>query len=598
MADRHRAAFYISTAIDYVNAPPHLGHAYEKIAADVVARFQRMQGKPVFFLIGTDEHGAKVAKTAADRDILPQAHADAMAQQFIKTWKLLDISYNRFVRTTEPAHHEVVTSLWRTLCENGDIHKASYTGNYCTGCESFLGERDLTDAGTCRIHQRLPEPVSEENYFFRLSRYKAPLTKLINSGDFVLPAFRRQEVLKMLDQLDDISVSRPRTSVSWGIPVPDDPDQVIYVWIDALSNYLTGIGYPHHTAQFEQFWPADCHMIGKDILRFHALYWPAMLMAAGIELPRSLFAHGFINLNDAKISKSLGNVVVPADLMSEFELPNADAIRYYLMTATAFGQDGNFTVGEFKTRVNADLSNNLGNLLNRTLNMTTKYFEGRVPALPGMTSSDALYVPDIDYLAAITADYTALTLSSEARQQWKDGYQFPESSDNPLFLVDTWRAHTHYLPSRPFDQFSDDIRYKLNGMDFEFALFTMFQQLINPVNTFIDTQAPWGLAKAGDTDALACVLYSTLERIRQVALMLYPVIPTLSKNIFDQLGYTTSLTPDNDPDRPKHLLLNGQPVAWSMLTEQPLPFEQPIALAGPILPRLGEELAGTQAKKR
>ncbi len=367
--------YYITTAIDYVNAAPHLGHAYEKIATDVMARFQRLLGKEVFFLTGTDEHGTKVEKTAQARGLTPRAHTDEMVEEFKKAWQYLNLTYDRFIRTTDKDHYEVVEYLWRTMAAKDDIYKASYTGLYCSGCENFVTVRDLTEEGFCPNHQRPPEEVKEENYFFRLSKYKDAIRAHIQKNpDFVLPAFRAEEVLKMLEDVEDISVSRNKNSVSWGIPVPDDAEQVIYVWIDALSNYVTGIGYQKDEALFSKFWPADVHMIGKDILRFHAVYWPAMLISAGLELPRQIFAHGFININDAKISKSIGNVVSPFTLQERFDLPSPDPIRYYLMTVATFGQDGSFTEEDFKLKVNADLANNLGNLLNRTLNMTNKYF--------------------------------------------------------------------------------------------------------------------------------------------------------------------------------------------------------------------------------
>ncbi|MBK8189700.1 MAG: methionine--tRNA ligase [Vampirovibrionales bacterium] len=587
MTPSPRPSYAITTAIDYVNAPPHLGHAYEKIAADVMARFQRLMGRDVFFLTGSDEHGAKVAQTAATQGLTPPAYVDAMAARFQQAWKSLHLSHNRFIRTTEPAHYAVVESLWRQMVEKGDIYKASYTARYCSGCESFLTDRDLDDQGQCRIHRRAPEPVAEENWFFRLTRYKDDLRALIDSGTFVRPAFRVAETLNMLEELEDISVSRPKTSVAWGIPVPDDPDQTIYVWIDALSNYVTGLGLGQDAAQFERYWPADCHLVGKDILRFHALYWPAMLMSAGLAPPRSVFAHGFINLNDAKISKSLGNVVCADDLMTRFSLPNPDAIRYYLMTATTFGQDGNFTEDDFKRRVNANLANNLGNLLNRALNMTQKYFDGRVPTPPGLEAS-ALYVEDAAALDALRAEYDALEEGSEARAAWKTGYHFPQSGIR--FLAAPWRANADYLSGEAVARFADDIRYKYELFDFEFALFTLFERIIAPVNLFIDEKAPWTLAKNGETERLAAVLYSVLERLRQIALLLSPVCPSMAAQIWSQLG-------DDVDSSGLEPLLNGRPARWEALYDALEPG-RPIRLTGPILPRLDDDLAGPDGKKK
>ncbi|MDX2084624.1 MAG: methionine--tRNA ligase [Candidatus Melainabacteria bacterium] len=586
-ADTHAPTppFYLTTAIDYVNAAPHLGHAYEKVAADVVARFHRLLGQPVFFLTGTDEHGIKVEKTALQKGLAPKAYTDTMAPAFQTTWDLLGIVPDRFIRTTDADHYQVVAHLWNTLKAKGDIYKAAYTGNYCSGCETFLTERDLNERGECRIHLKTPEAVQEENYFFKLSAYRDAIrTHIEQNPNFILPAFRAQEVLQLLDEIEDISVSRSRQAVSWGIPVPDDDDQVIYVWIDALSNYLTGVGYQTNAALYERFWPANLHIIGKDILRFHAIYWPAMLLSANIPLPKTVFAHGFINLNDAKISKSIGNVVAPQDVMARFSLTTPDPIRYYLMSVTTFGQDGNFTEDDFKARINADLANNLGNLVNRSLNMTVKYFEGKVPTLP--TAPELLYQNDTAYLHQLTQEFDAL--SAEEKNPWKDGYHFPTDPGGMPYLNSALRQHPHYLPSRLWDQFVDDVRFKYACYDFEFALFTTFTHLVSPVNLFIDQMAPWSLAKAGDTDALAHVLYSVLERIRQLAILLCPVIPSLSCNILCQLGYAAE-------NRSGQLWINAQPVTWNHLYA-PLPYSQTLQPTGPLLPRLDSELAGTAKK--
>lgn len=522
-ADMSENTYYITTAIDYVNAPPHLGHAYEKIATDVMARFQRLLGKEVFFLTGTDEHGTKVEKTAQGRGVTPKQHTDELVEEFKKAWQYLNITYDRFIRTTDTDHYAVVAHLWQVMAEKGDIEKRSYEGLYCYGCEKFMTERDLNEAGECPLHDRKPETVEEENYFFKLSNYKEAILKHLDANpEFVLPKFRADEVRKMLEDLEDISVSRHKNSVSWGIPVPGDPDQVIYVWIDALSNYITGVGYQHDAGQLAKFWPADVHVIGKDILRFHAIYWPAMLMSAGIELPKQVFAHGFININEAKISKSLGNVVSPFTLQERFELPNPDPIRYFLMTVASFGQDGSFTEDEFKLKVNADLANNLGNLLNRSLNMTNKYFEGQVPpsayAKPGLLHGDGV--------AEVLQAYEA--------------FDFQKAAELILSLVD-W------------------------------------------ANKEINDKEPWTLFKEEKHTELADLMYTVLETLRQVAIMLSPITPVLADEIWTQLGYPAPLS---------ELMPH-----WDDIGQICLPVGQRVNLKGPILPRLDSELAGASKKK-
>ena len=561
--------FYISTAIDYVNAEPHLGHAYEKIATDVVARFQRLMGRPVFFLTGSDEHGTKIEKTAAKRGLTPKQHTDEMVEAFKAAWDYLNLSYDRFIRTTDPEHYAVVAQLWRKLAAKGDIYKKRYQGLYCAGCEKFVNERDLDEAGNCPHHQAPPEVVEEENYFFRLTRYKEALqalvkgesfvppegTESIQIKDFVKPEFRALETLGMIEDLEDISVSRNKSAVSWGIPVPDDEEQVIYVWIDALSNYITGIGYLQETDQqkalFEKFWPANIHMVGKDILRFHAIYWPAMLMAASIAPPQQVFAHGFININDAKISKSVGNVVSPFTLRDRFDLPNPDPIRYYLMTVATMGQDGSFTEDDFKLRVNADLSNNLGNLLNRTISMVGKYFEGVVPA-------------------------TTIKASGRGGSCALPGKNDGSPQEAPLQGV---------LGDRR-KQF-EEIRIAYEALDFPKAA-ALSLELVDIANRAINDQEPWTLFKEGRMDELATLMVSVLETLRQVAILLSPMIPTMSNGIWSQLGFKTNLI-DTATHKPNFL--------WNALWEEQIPAGQKLNPQGPVLPRLDSELAGADKQK-
>ena len=372
-----KETFYITTAIDYVNGLPHIGHAYEKIATDVIARHFKQRGKDVFFLTGSDEHGIKIQKTAAENGISPKEHCDNTSAEFKKAWKKADIDYDRYIRTTDSDHEKVVQWAFEELLKKGDIYKSSYTGLYCSGCECFLSPRELDENGCCPIHQRKPEEVKEENYFFKLSKYKDAIAEHIKQNpNFIMPQIRANEILNQLKDIEDISVSRSKESVNWSIDVPSDPQQGIYVWIDALTNYITGVGVLEDKEKFNKYWPCDVHVIGKDILKFHSIYWIAFLMALGIELPKSIFAHGWITIDETKMSKSLGNVISIDTLMQNFELADADPIRYFLMTTASFGKDGNYSDEDFKSKVNADLANNLGNLLNRTLSMLVKYFDG------------------------------------------------------------------------------------------------------------------------------------------------------------------------------------------------------------------------------
>jgi methionyl-tRNA synthetase len=520
----HLSPYFITTAIDYVNAEPHLGHAYEKVAADVLARFRRMWGDDVFFLTGTDEHGSKVQKTAFAKGLSPKAYTDAMSTQFKAAWEQLNLSPNRFIRTTDPDHALTVTQLWTQLANKGDIYKASYTGLYCTGCETFLNARELTEEGLCSIHHTKPEAVEEENYFFRLSHYKEAIkSHILSNPGFIQPEFRAQEVLRWLDDVEDISVSRSIASVSWGIPVPGDNSQRVYVWIDALSNYLAGVGYSQQPELFNRFWPAGVHIIGKDILRFHAIYWPALLMAAGLPLPHSIFAHGFITLNDSKISKSLGNVVHPMALAERFNLNSPDAIRYYLMTVAHFGNDGNFSEDDFKIKVNADLANNLGNLLNRTLTMCGKYCAFQVPIGASMvTPADAEAI-----VSAVATHYTHLA--------------FLQGADVILGWADK-------------------------------------------ANKLINDSEPWALAKQGDENSLTTlnnVMFTVLDMLRQVALMLAPITPQLSQAIWTQLGYTSPINQST----------------WQDIIKTPLVPGQLLQLGSPVFPRLDSDIVGAGKKR-
>lgn len=473
--------FYLTTAIDYVNGKPHIGHAYEKIMCDVIFRHFTQRVKDCYFLSGTDEHGIKIQKTAETRGITPQQLCDENALSFKNTWKDLCVEYSDFIRTTDERHIKTVQNIFKKLVENGDIYKHQYKGLYCSGCESFLNPRDLTEEGLCPDHLKKPEEITEENYFFRLTKYKEPIIQYIKDHPgFIMPAFKANEVLKQLEDIEDISVSRNKNSVSWGIPVPDDDEQVIYVWIDALSNYITAIGYDTEcpSEKFEKYWPANVQVIGKDILKFHAIYWSAILMALGLELPKTICAHGWITIDETKMSKSLGNVISPIDILKTFELSAPDALRYYMVTSAQLGRDGNYSDEDFKEKVNADLANNIGNLLNRSLNMLVKYFDGEIKQEFIKEGSEI----------ELAGNEAVLEL-----QKYFDGYQVAEAAN---VIV-------------------------------EFA---------NTVNKYVADNAPWTLAKDGKLSECGEVLYNVLEASRKIAIMLYPYCPNISKEIFSQLS--------------------------------------------------------------
>lgn len=480
--------FYLTTAIDYANGAPHIGHAYEKIQTDVLARHFRQRYDDVYFLTGTDEHGIKIQKTAASMGITPKELCDINANKFKECWAGLDISYDKFIRTTDDYHEAIVQKIFKKLQDKGDIYKHSYTGLYCSGCESFLNPRDLTEDGLCPDHLKKPEEVKEENYFFKLSKYKDRLIEYIkNNPEFIMPEFRANEVLNQLEHIEDISVSRSKESVSWGIPVLDDDSQIIYVWIDALSNYITALGYdPENPDEaYKKYWPANAHVIGKDILKFHAIYWPAFLMALDLPLPKTILAHGWITIDQTKMSKSIGNVIAPKDVLESFNLETPDAFRYFMMVTAPTGRDGNYSDLDFKERVNADLANNIGNLLNRTLNMQVKYFDGEI-------KSEFITSPDNE-------------IAKEA-----------------LKTVELVKSH--------FD------KYEIAEAAQEIVNFA------NTVNKYVNDTAPWGLAKEEKMTECAHVLYNVLESMRFIATMLAPYTPNISQDIYEQLNRSEKAT--------------------------------------------------------
>jgi methionyl-tRNA synthetase len=472
--------YYITTAIAYPNGKPHIGHAYEAIATDAIARFQRLMGRDVRLVTGTDEHGLKMAQTAraANRETLE--FADEMSSYFKQMCETLNISYDCFMRTSDPRHHEASIALWKAMEASGDLYLDRYEGWYSVRDEAYYGEEELVEGegGIKLSPQGTPvEWTVEESWFFRLSRYQDKLLELYNNQpDFIRPESRKNEVLRFVEGgLKDLSVSR--TSFDWGVPVPGSPGHVMYVWVDALTTYLSGIGFPAREGEFERFWPADAHIIGKDIVRFHTVYWPAFLMSAGLPIPKQVFGHGFLLSRGEKMSKSLGNVVDPMELAERF---GVDALRYFLLREVSFGQDGSYSAEAIVTRVNAELANSFGNLAQRTLSFISKNLEGRLPKADVMTSDDEALLAIVD----------------------------------------------------------DACR---NDVPREFASFTFSQGLeswmkaVFACNQYIDAQAPWTLRKT-DPVRMEAVLEVLVRAIRALAIAVQPIIPASSARLLDQLG--------------------------------------------------------------
>ena len=465
--------FYVTTPIYYVNDVPHIGHAYTTVAGDVLTRWRRLCGDEVFYLTGTDEHGLKVQRAAEARGVSPQEFVDENARAFRETWDALDIAYDGFIRTTEPRHYEAVKKFLQLIYDAGDIELGTYEGLYCVSCEAYYGEEELVDSILCPIHMRPVEHVTEENYFFKLSRYEQRLLDYYRDHpDAVQPESRRNEVLGFIrGGLQDFSMSR--TSITWGVPLPWDAKHVSYVWADALFNYCTAVGFGDDEARFAKWWPADYHLVGKDILRFHAVYWPAMLMSAGIEPPRCVFAHGWLLVGGEKMSKTRLNQIAPSDLVADF---GVDGFRYHFMTDQRFGPDGDFSYEAMVQRYNADLANNFGNCANRVLNMAVNYCGGVVPA---------------------------------------------ERADGPL----------RDAAAAALTGLSD----AMTRLDFSGG-FGAVWDLIRATNSYIEDQQPWVLNKQGDAEAVARVLGDCLEALRIVALLASPVIPRACGELWRRLG--------------------------------------------------------------
>ncbi len=372
--------FYVTTPIYYVNGKPHIGHAYTTFAADILSRYHRMRGYDSFFLAGTDENAQKNVESAEEKKQSTEEYVNEMSALWQETWDNLSIINNDFIRTTEERHKAAVKEFFERVYKTGDIYKGTYEGFYCEGCEAFIKESDLVD-GKCPDHKKKPKKIKEENYFFKLSKYRDELLGYIDKNpDFIQPKSRRNEIISYIkNYMEDISISRE--SMEWGIPVPSDEEHVLYVWFDALINYLTGVGFGKDNKQFKKYWPADVQLVGKDIIKFHCALWPAMLISAGLPLPKKVFAHGFFTINGEKISKSLGNAIDPVDLVNKYGI---DAVRYYLFREIPFGEDGDFADYRLNVRYETDLANGLGNLTARILSMAEKYFKGKVPAeVPG-----------------------------------------------------------------------------------------------------------------------------------------------------------------------------------------------------------------------
>jgi len=428
---REKEKFYITTSIMYTNSPPHIGFAFESIQADVIARYHRFLGEDVFFLTGTDEHGTKVAKAAEEAGKNPKEFVNEISKKVMELKEILNLSNNDFIRTTDQKRHwPAVRKVWLKLKEAGDIYKKKYQGFYCSGCEAFITKKDLVD-GKCAIHQIEPEAIEEENYFFKLSRYSKQIADAIEKNKLkVVPETRKNEILSFIKQgLEDVSFSRPRENLRWGIPVPDDETQTIYVWADALTNYISAIGYFEESEKFKKLWPADVHCIGKDILRFHAAIWPGMLLSLKLPLPKTIFVHGFITVGGQKMSKSLGNIIDPLELVRKY---GTDAVRYFLLREIPSTEDGDFTYEKFEKRYNSDLAAGLGNLVARVITLAarsnSKFQMGPSRRLGGWWegwSPNSKQIPNLKFQ----------TIINKTWENWKnalDNFKFNEA------LVSIW----------------------------------------------------------------------------------------------------------------------------------------------------------------
>lgn len=472
--------FYLTTPIYYPSGNLHIGHAYTTVAGDAMARYKRMRGFDVMYLTGTDEHGQKIQEKAQETNVTPQQYVDGIVEGIQELWKKLDISYDDFIRTTENRHKEIVEKIFAQLLEQGDIYLGEYEGWYCTPCESYYTETQLVD-GNCPDCGRPVHRVKEESYFFKVSKYAERLLNYYEENpSFIQPESRKNEMINNFIKpgLEDLAVSR--TTFDWGIKVPRNPKHVIYVWIDALSNYITALGYgSDNDSKYLKYWPADVHLVGKEIVRFHTIYWPIMLMALDLPLPKKVFAHGWLLMKDGKMSKSKGNVVDPVTLIDRYGL---DSLRYYLLREVPFGADGVFTPEGFVERINFDLANDLGNLLNRTIAMINKYFDGVIPAYEGSNGE---------------FDQALVQMNKETVIKYEEA---------------------------------------MENMEFSVALASIWQ-LVSRSNKYIDETKPWVLAKEEtDRQALASTMYHLAESLRRISVLLQPFLTRTPKKIFTQLN--------------------------------------------------------------
>jgi methionyl-tRNA synthetase len=483
MADTPR--FYQTTAIDYPNSRPHIGTAFEKLGADVQARYRRMEGHDVFFLMGNDENTVKVAKRAAELGLDPKRYCDDMARQFQEVWRALGVSYDDFIQTSEPRHHEGCRKFIQKVFDNGHIYKGTYEGLYCEGCESFKTEKEIKEAGgVCPDHKVPPVRRSEPCYYFRLSKFQARLLELYDQNpDFIQPEARRNEVLSFVQGgLHDVNITR--FGHAWGIPVPFDEEFTIWVWFDALVNYITGIGYGTDEQRFRKWWPADIHFIGKDITRFHCAIWPAMLLAAGLEPPRMVFAHGFVYRKDEetgmleKLSKTLGNIVEPMEIIQKF---GADAFRYYFLSQCPFPGDGEFSWERFTESYNADLANNLGNLGSRVVKLISMNYDGHLAGTSGLEPGEI---------------YTEVDTETTVQQ----------------------------------------VQEHIEKCQYNQALQRIWLQVLAPANQYLERTAPWKLVKA-DREVAKRILYDGVEQLRVVAILLKPFLPQTAETIYRSFNF-------------------------------------------------------------